>query len=94
MDAHETVRVCKSLANVKKFFKTLKSRDLFIRPIHHRTETRTRSHVFLCMLAGHLTWHLRAALAPLTFTDEDRPVPTKTCCAAWAPEPEPEPGTP
>ena len=39
MDAHETVRVCKSLANVKKFFKTLKSRDLFIRPIHHQATT-------------------------------------------------------
>lgn len=75
MTAGESVRVYKSLANVEKIFKTLKSRDLSIRPIHHYTENRTRAHVFLCMLAGHLTWHLREALKPLTFTDEDRPVP-------------------
>ncbi|MEO5781390.1 UNVERIFIED_ORG: hypothetical protein ABIB19_003995 [Arthrobacter sp. UYEF10] len=75
MGAAETVRVYKSLANVEKIFKTLKSRDLHIRPIYHHTEERTRAHVFLCMLAGHLTWHLRQALTPLTFTDEDRPVP-------------------
>lgn len=81
MDAAEAVRVYKSLANVEKIFKTLKSRDLRIRPIYHHTEARTRSHVFLCMLAGHLTWHLRQALAPLTFTDEDRPVPEEPVTA-------------
>ncbi|MEO8221893.1 MAG: hypothetical protein ABI563_14040 [Specibacter sp.] len=75
MDAAETVRVYKSLANVEKIVKTLKSRDLHIRPIYHHAEERTRSHIFLCMPAGHLTWHLRAALAPLTFTAKDRPVP-------------------
>jgi hypothetical protein len=75
MDAAETVRVYKSLANVEKIFKSLKSFDLRIRPIHHRTEERTRAHVFLCMLAGHLTWHLRQAWTPLTYTDEHRPVP-------------------
>lgn len=77
MDAAEAVRVYKSLANVEKIFKTLKSRDLHIRPIYHHTEERTRSHVFLCMLAGHL----RAALTPLTFTDEDRPVPEEPVAA-------------
>lgn len=75
MDAPEAVRVYKSLANVEKIFKTLKSRDLQIRPIYHHTETRTRTHVFLCMLAGHLTWHLREAFTPLTYTDENRPTP-------------------
>ncbi|WP_434616395.1 IS1634 family transposase [Arthrobacter sp. A5] len=75
MDAAETVRVYKALANVEKIFKTLKSRDLQIRPVYHHTEERTRAHVFLCMLAGHLTWHLREALNPLTYTDENRPVP-------------------
>ncbi|GAA3323994.1 IS1634 family transposase [Paeniglutamicibacter sulfureus] len=75
MDAPEAVRTYKSLANVEKIFKTLKTRDLGIRPIRHYTENRTRAHVFLCMLAAHLTWHLRTALAPLTFTDENRPVP-------------------
>lgn len=74
MDAHTAVRTYKSLANVEKIFKTLKSRDLGIRPIRHYTEDRTRAHVFLCMLAAHLTWHLRTALAPLTYTDEERPV--------------------
>ncbi|WP_035776450.1 IS1634 family transposase, partial [Arthrobacter sp. H5] len=75
MDAPEAVRTYKSLANVEKIFKTLKSRDLGIRPIRHYTEPRTRAHVFLCMLAAHLTWHLRTAWAPLTFTDENRPTP-------------------
>lgn len=75
MDAPEAVRTYKSLANVEKIFKTLKTRDLGIRPIRHYTEDRTRAHVFLCMLAAHLTWHLRTALASLTFTDENRPVP-------------------
>jgi len=75
MDAPEAVRTYKSLANVEKVFKTLKTRDLGIRPIRHYTEGRTRAHVFLCMLAAHLTWHLRTAWAPLTFTDENRPVP-------------------
>nr|WP_246223601.1 IS1634 family transposase [Pseudarthrobacter psychrotolerans] len=75
MDAPEAVRVYKSLANVEKIFKTLKSRDLQIRPIYHYTAERTRAHVFLCMLAGHLTWHLREALKPLTYTDENRPTP-------------------
>ena len=81
MGAAEAVRVYKSLANVEKIFKSLKSRDLHIRPIYHHTEERTRSHVFLCMLAGHLTWHLRDALAPLTFTDEDRPIPEEPVAA-------------
>lgn len=75
MDAPEAVRTYKSLANVEKIFKPLKTRDLGIRPIRHYTENRTRAHVFLCMLAAHLTWHLRTAWAPLTFTDENRPVP-------------------
>lgn len=75
LDAAETVRVYKSLANVEKIFKSLKSVDLLIRPIHHHTEDRTRAHVFLCMLAGHLTWHLRQAWAPLSYTDENRPIP-------------------
>lgn len=82
MDANEAVRVYKSLANVEKIFKSLKSVDLRIRPIHHHTEDRTRAHVLLCMLAGHLTWHLRQAWAPLTFTDEDRPTPANPVTAA------------
>ena len=53
----------------------LKAIDLDLRPIHHYTETRVRAHVFICMLAAYLVWHLRAAWAPLTFTDEQRPDP-------------------
>lgn len=82
LDAGAAVRVYKSLANVEKIFRSLKSVDLRIRPIHHHTENRTRAHVFLCMLAGHLTWHLRQALAPLTFTDEHRPTPQNPVTAA------------
>ncbi|QRQ79323.1 hypothetical protein [Glutamicibacter protophormiae] len=73
MDADMAVRTYKPLANVEKIFKTLKTRDLGIRPIRHYTEDRTRAHVFLCMLAAHLTWHLRTALAELTYTDEAKP---------------------
>ena len=82
MDAAETVRTYKSLANVEKIFKSLKSVDLHIRPIHHRTEDRTRAHVFLCVLAGHLTWHLRQAWAPLTYTDDNKPTPQNPVTAA------------
>lgn len=82
MDAANTVRAYKSLANVEKIFRSLKSIDLRIRPIHHRTEDRTRAHVLLCMLAGHLTWHLRQAWAPLTYTDEHRPIPENPVTAA------------
>jgi hypothetical protein len=60
---------------VEKIFKIPKTRDLGVRPIRHYTENRARTHVFLSMLAAHLRWHLRTALAPLTFTDENRPMP-------------------
>ena len=55
--------------------RSLKAIDLDLRPIHHWTETRVRAHVFICMLAAYLTWHLRAAWASLTFIDENRPDP-------------------
>jgi Transposase DDE domain len=67
------VRAYKNLANVERDFRSLKTIDLDLRPIHHHTETRVRAHVLLCMLAGYLVWHLREALAPLTFTDEHPP---------------------
>jgi hypothetical protein len=53
----------------------IKSIDLDLRPFHHWNETRVRAHVFICMLAAYLVWHLRQAWAPLTFTDEQRPDP-------------------
>jgi hypothetical protein len=60
----------KNLANVERDFRSLKAIDLDLRPIHHHLEDRVRAHVLVCFLAAYLTWHLRAALTPLTFTDE------------------------
>src|ERR1035437_1508658 len=73
MDAAKVVATYKSLARVERDFRSIKSIDLDLRPIHHWTETRVRAHVFICMLAAYLVWHLRQAWAPLTFTDENRP---------------------
>ena len=75
MDAAKVVATYKSLARVERDFRSLKTIDLDLRPIHHWTETRVRAHVFICLLASYLTWHLRQAWAPLTFTDEHRPDP-------------------
>jgi hypothetical protein len=75
MNAAKVVATYKSLARVERDFRSLKAIDVDLRPIHHYTETRVRAHVFICMLAAYLAWHLRAAWAPLTFTDEDRPDP-------------------
>ena len=75
MTTAKVVATYKSLAVVERDFRSLKSIDLDLRPIHHYTETRVRAHVFICMLAAYLVWHLRAAWAPLTFTDEHRPDP-------------------
>ena len=75
MDSAKVVATYKSLARVERDFRSIKAIDLDLRPIHHYTETRVRAHVFICMLASYLIWHLRQAWAPLTFTDEDRPDP-------------------
>jgi transposase len=71
LDAAETVRVYKDLARVERAFRSLKTVDLEIRPIRHWTAERVRAHVFLCMLAYHVDWLLREALAPLLFHDTD-----------------------
>src|SRR5664280_2510251 len=75
MDAAKVVATYKSLARVGRDFRSIKSIDVDLRPTHHWTESRVRAHVFICMLASYLTWHLRQAWAPLTFTDENRPEP-------------------
>jgi hypothetical protein len=75
MNPAQVVATYKSLARVERDFRSLKAIDVDLRPIHHYTETRVRAHVFICMLAAYLVWHLRAAWAPLTFTDENRPDP-------------------
>ncbi len=67
----DVVRSYKNLTNVERAFRSLKTVDLQIRPIRHRAETRVRSHLFLCLLAYYVQWHLRRALAPLLFDDED-----------------------
>ena len=72
MDSAECVRHYKSLAQVERAFRTLKSVDLRIRPIHHRLETRVRAHIFLCMLAYYVEWHLREAWRELLFADTDQ----------------------
>ena len=68
-----TVQACKDLGNLERGFWSMKAEDTGLRPIYHYLENRVRAHVFLCMLATYLTWHLRQALAPLTFTDNNKP---------------------
>ena len=70
----EVVRSYKNLEQVERAFRTFKGPELEIRPIHHHLEDRVRAHVFLCMLAYYLTWHLRHAWAPLLFKDEHPPI--------------------
>jgi len=71
LSAEDAVRAYKQLGDVEKAFRTLKGLDLRIRPIHHRLETRVRAHMFLCMLAYYVEWHMRQALAPLLFVEEN-----------------------
>jgi transposase len=71
-DAAVTVRSYKSLAQVERAFRCMKTVDLDIRPVFHWTAPRVRAHVLLCMLAYYLEWHMRGALAPLLFDDEDK----------------------
>ena len=73
LSAGDTVRGYKSLSQVERGFRCLKSLDLRIRPIHHRTEERVPAHIFLCMLAYYVEWHLRRVWAPLLFEDEELP---------------------
>ena len=73
LDATASVLAYKSLAQVEHAFRCLKSEDLEVRPIHHRLAGRVRAHVFLCMLAYYVQWHMHQKLAPLLFQDHDRP---------------------
>jgi hypothetical protein len=72
LDATATVRAYKDLAVVERAFRSTKTVDLKVRPIYHRLADRVRSHVFLCMLAYYVEWHMRQALAPILFDDDDR----------------------
>jgi Transposase DDE domain len=73
LDTTSVVEAYKRLANVERDFRSLKTIDLHVRPIHHHLADRVRAHVLVCMLACYLLWHLRRALAPLTFTDTHPP---------------------
>jgi hypothetical protein len=72
MDDARVVSSYKSLARVERAFRSLKTVDLEIRPIFHYLEDRVRAHVFLCMLAYHVEWHMRRALAPMLYDDTDK----------------------
>ena len=72
MDSAECVRNYKALANVERAFRSLKTIDLKVRPIHHRTADRVRAHIFLCMLAYYVEWHMREAWRELMFADPDQ----------------------
>jgi Transposase DDE domain len=73
LGAAEAVTAYKNLKYVERDFRHIKSDDLDLRPVFHRLEKRVQAHVLICMLAAYLTWHLRQAWAPLTYTDEEPP---------------------
>jgi transposase len=81
----ETVRSYKSLSLVERAFRCIKTVDLQVRPIYHWLEGRVRAHVFLCMLAYYLEWHLRQRLAPLLFDDTDKAAAEAARSSAVAP---------
>ena len=72
MDANETVRSYKQLSQVERAFRSFKTVDLMVRPIHHRLEERVRAHIFLCMLAYYVQWHMMEAWRPLIYADEEQ----------------------
>ena len=72
LDAADAVRHYKRLSDVERAFRTLKTIDLKVRPIRHRLEARVRAHIFLCVLAYYVEWHMREAWRPLLFGDEDQ----------------------
>jgi transposase len=76
MPAADCVRNYKSLANVERAFRSLKTIDLKVRPIHHRKADRVRAHIFLCMLAYYVEWHMREAWRELMFADTDQEAKT------------------
>jgi hypothetical protein len=86
----DAVTAYKNLKYAERDFRHIKSGDLDLRPVFHRLEKRVKGHVLICMLAAYLTWHLRQAWAPLTYTDEDPPAqanpvtPAKRSAAAEA----------
>jgi hypothetical protein len=76
LDTVDVVGAYKNLAHIERDFRSIKSHDLDLRPVRHYLTDRVKAHILLCMLAAYLNWHLRTALAPLTFTDENIPQPS------------------
>ena len=72
ISAEDTVRSYKDLSQVERAFRSIKTMDLKVRPIHHHLENRVRAHLFLCMLAYYVEWHMRDAWRSLLFCDEDQ----------------------
>jgi len=73
LSSQQVVASYKSLSGVERAFRSLKTVDLHVRPIHHRLPHRVRAHILLCMLAYYVEWHMRQLLAPLLFDDDDKP---------------------
>jgi len=84
LDSDQVVSSYKALAQVERAFRAFNT-DLDIRPIRHRTEDRVRAHVFLRMLSYHITWHMQARLAPMLFTDDDKPAASAARTSPVAP---------
>jgi hypothetical protein len=82
LDGPAVVAAYKNLKYVERDFRSIKADDLDLRPVFHRLEERVRAHVLICMLACYLTWHLRKAWAPLTFTDQTPPAPASPVAPA------------
>ena len=85
LDTAAVVTAYKNLKYVERDFRHIKSDDLDLRPVFHRPEERVRAHVLICMLACYLTWHLRRAWAPLSFTDQNPPAPGNPVAPARRP---------
>jgi len=73
LSSQQVVASYKSLSGVERAFRSLKTVDLHVRPIHHRLPDRVRAHILLCMLAYYVEWHMRQLLAPILFDDDDKP---------------------
>jgi hypothetical protein len=73
LSSEQVVASYKSLSSVERAFRSLKSVDLHVRPIHHRLADRVRAHILLCMLAYYVEWHMRQRLAPILFDEDDKP---------------------
>jgi len=72
LSAEDAVRHYKALSQVERAFRSIKTMDLEVRPIHHYQEQRVRTHLFICMLAYYVKWHMMEAWRPLLFADEDQ----------------------